>query len=63
MQKDDLNVHVFQIKFWGPFHSKVFKWKDMGVQPPVVILQQANIYNISIQCLGQRIIRKSDQDV
>ena len=42
MQKDDLNVHLFQYKNWcspkygpwffpftfrGPFHSKDFKWK------------------------------------
>ena len=33
------------------------EWK----QPPVVILQQANFYNIFILCLQMRIIRRSDQ--
>ena len=32
-------------------------------QPPVVILQQAFFYNISILCLWLRIIRRSDQGV
>ena len=35
------------------------EWK----QPPVVILQQANFYNIFILCLWLRIIRRSDQGV
>ena len=30
MQKDDLNVLVFQNRNWGPFHSKAFKWKKYG---------------------------------
>ena len=30
MQKDDLNVHVFQNRDWGPFHMKEFKWKKYG---------------------------------
>ena len=29
MQKDDLNVHVFQNGNWEPFHRKEFKWKKM----------------------------------
>ena len=37
--------------------------RNIGVQPPVVILQQANFYNIFILCLWQRIIRRSDYDV
>ena len=35
------------------------EWK----KPPVVILQQANFYNIFILCLWLRIIRRSDQAV
>ena len=35
------------------------EWK----QPPVVILQQANVCNIFILCLWLRIIRRSDQGV
>ena len=35
------------------------EWK----QPPVVILQQANVCNIVILCLWLRIIRRSDQGV
>ena len=30
MQKDDLNVHVFQNRNWGSFHRKDFKWKKNG---------------------------------
>ena len=30
MQKDDLDVHLFQDKSWGPFHRKDFKWKKSG---------------------------------
>ena len=29
MRKDDLNVHVFQNRNWGPFHRKEFKWKKI----------------------------------
>ena len=35
------------------------KWK----QPPVVILQQANFYDIFTLCLWLRIIIRSDQGV
>ena len=35
------------------------EWK----QPTVVILQQANFYNLFILCLWLRIIRRSDQGV
>ena len=35
------------------------EWK----QPPVVILQQANFYNVFILCLRLRIIRRSDEGV
>ena len=35
------------------------EWK----QPPVVILQQAIFYNIFIQCLWLRIIRRSGQGI
>ena len=35
------------------------EWKQL----PVVILQQANFYNIFILCLWLRIIRRSDQGV
>ena len=35
------------------------EWK----QPPAVILQQANFYNIFNPCLWLRIIRRSDQGV
>ena len=27
MWKDDLNVHVFQNRTWGPYRRKDFKWK------------------------------------
>ena len=27
MRKNDLNVHAFQNRNWGPFHRKIFKWK------------------------------------
>ena len=37
--------------------------KNMGVQPPVVILQQGNFYNIFILLLWQRIIKRSDQGI
>ena len=30
MQKDDLNVHAFQNRNWGPLHRKDFKWKKYG---------------------------------
>ena len=30
MRKDDLNVHVFQNRNWGPFHMKEFKLKKWG---------------------------------
>ena len=33
MREDDLNVHVFEKRNWGPFRRKDFKWKkNMGVQ-------------------------------
>ena len=31
MRKDDLNVHVFQNRNWGPFHKKDCKWKKIWV--------------------------------
>ena len=30
MQKDNLNVHVFQNRSWKSFHRKDFKWKKNG---------------------------------
>ena len=30
MEKDDLNMHVFQNRNWGPFHRRDFKRKKYG---------------------------------
>ena len=30
MHKDNLNVHVFQNRNWGPFHTREFQWKKNG---------------------------------
>ena len=54
-----LNTNIygdFQICISVPLTKE---WK----QPPVVILQRANFYNIFTLCLWQRIIRRFDQSV
>ena len=61
MRNGDLSMHIFQKETEDLFIGRLLSEKNMGVQPPVVILQQANFCNIFILCLWQRIIRRSDQ--
>ena len=62
MRKDDLNVHVFQNKNWGPFHRKAFQWKKYG-DTATSSYSATDDFFLFILCLWQRIIRRSNQGV
>ena len=50
MRKDDLNVHVFQNRNWGPFHRKGFKWKKYGVTGLVSEKNKLCMQNLTKEC-------------
>ena len=58
--KKNMGVRGQFLKKWNLCMQNLTKeWK----QPPVVILQQADFYNIFILCLWLRIIKRSNQGV
>ena len=65
LRKDHLNEHVFQTGLVSEKTEALYMQNltKQRKQPPVVILQQANFYDILILCLWLRIIRISYQSV
>ena len=59
-QKKNMGVQGLFLERWKFCKQNSRKeWK----QPPIVILQQANFYDVFIWCLWLRIIRNFDQGV
>ena len=56
----DMEVRGYFLKKWKLCVQNLAKERK---QPAVVILRKSIFYNISIQCLWLRIIRRSDQGV
>ena len=57
------NIWWYEVNFWKERKFYTTNLTKERKQPPVVILEQAILYSISIVCLYLRIIGTSDQDV